>query len=89
MSIVSLFSFIMFGGQRSKNVHDVRKVCPGTTFCVLACFVEFYVFVFDEIDLKVLNLYTNIFVFASSRKTSPRTIQGSLRKELAFSQRLS
>ena len=38
----------MFGGQTLKNVHDVRNVCLETTLCVYVCFVEFYVFVFDE-----------------------------------------
>ena len=41
-----------FGGQTSKNVHDVRKVCLETTLCVLACFVEFYVFVLNEIPVR-------------------------------------
>ena len=39
-------------GQTSKNVHDVRKVCLERTLCVLACFVELYVFIFDEINLR-------------------------------------
>ena len=41
-----------FGGQTSKNVHDVLKVCLEMTLCVLACFVEFYVFVLDEIHVR-------------------------------------
>ena len=40
---------MMLVDQTSKNVHDVRKVCLETTLCVLACFVEFYVFILDEI----------------------------------------
>ena len=45
-------NFMKFGGQTSKNVHDVRKVCLEMTLCVLACFIEFYVFFFDEIDVR-------------------------------------
>ena len=51
------------------------------TLCVLVCFVEFYVFVFDEVDMRgpkivyrhirVGNVLENIF----------RTNQGSLRKD--------
>ena len=44
----SVLSFVKFGGQTFKNVHDVRKVCLETTLSVFACFVEFYAFVFDE-----------------------------------------
>ena len=50
-------------GQTSKNVHDIRKVCLETTLCVYACFIEFYVFVLDEIDMvgpKIL--YEHIWV---------------------------
>ena len=39
-------SFVNFGGQTSKNVHDVLKVSLEITFCVYVCFVKFYVFVF-------------------------------------------
>ena len=41
-------SFVKFGGQTSKNVHDVQKVCLDMTLCVYTCFVEFYVFVMDK-----------------------------------------
>lgn len=44
---------MIFGGKTSKNVHDVRKVCLLTSLCVLVCSVEFYVFVFDEIYVRV------------------------------------
>ena len=37
-----------FGGQTSKNVLDVQKVYLETILHVYVCFVEFYVFVFDE-----------------------------------------
>ena len=43
---------MQFEGQTSKNVHDVRKVCLETTLCVYACFVKFYVFVLDEINVR-------------------------------------
>ena len=52
MFIGILSSNMKFGGQTSKNVHDVRRVCLETTLCVLACFVEFYVFFLDENDME-------------------------------------
>ena len=52
-----------FRGQTFKNVHDVRKVYLEMTLCVLMCFVEFYVLVFDEIDVRDPKLvYKNIWV---------------------------
>ena len=57
--IGSLSSFMKLRGQTSKNVHDVWKVCLKTTLCVLACIVEFYVFVFDEIDMRGTKLVQN------------------------------
>ena len=50
----TVLSFVEFGGQTSKKV-----VCLETTLCVLACFVEFYVFVFDEIDMGGTKLLYN------------------------------
>ena len=50
--ICSVSSFVMFGGQMFKNVHDVGKLCLETTLRVFACFVEFYVFVFYEIHVR-------------------------------------
>ena len=41
--------FVKFGGQMSRNVHDIWKVCFETTFYVYACFIEIYVFILDEI----------------------------------------
>ena len=41
-----------FGGQTSNNIHDVQKVCLEMTLCVLVCFVEFYLFALDEIDVS-------------------------------------
>ena len=49
--IGSVSSFMKFGYQTSKYVHDVRKVCLETTLGFYACFVEFYVFVLDKIDV--------------------------------------
>ena len=41
-----------FGGQTSKNVHDVRQVFLETTLCAFASFVEFYVLFLDKIDVR-------------------------------------
>ena len=61
--IGSLSSFMKFGGQTSKNVHDVRNVCLEMTLYVLACFIGFYVFVLDEIHARGPKLvYENIQV---------------------------
>ena len=49
MYIGSVSSVVNFGGQTSKNGNDVRKACLETTLCVYACFVEFYLFVLDEV----------------------------------------
>lgn len=54
--------FIIYAGQRSKNVHNVRKVCLETTLCVLGCFVEFYVFIFYTIDVEV---FEHIWTYSS------------------------
>ena len=51
MFIGSVSSFMKFGGQTSKNVHDVQKVCLETTLCVYACFFKFYVFFLNEIHV--------------------------------------
>ena len=48
MYIGSLSSFVKFGGEMSKNAHDVRKVFLETTLGVYVCFIEFYVFILDE-----------------------------------------
>ena len=45
-------SLVKFGGQTSKNVRDVRKVCLETCLCALVCFVKFYVIVLDKIDVR-------------------------------------
>ena len=44
------------GGQMSKNVHDVRKVFFETTLCILEYFVEFYVFILNEIYMGGLKI---------------------------------
>ena len=49
--------------KRPKKVHDVRKVCLKTTLCVYACFVEFYIFVLDQIDVECSKLiYKRIWI---------------------------
>ena len=50
--IGSVSSFVKFGGETSKNVHDVWKVFFEMTFCVVACFIAFYVFVLDKIHVR-------------------------------------
>ena len=72
-------SFMKSGGQTSKNVHDVQKVCLEKNLCVLSCFVEFYEFVFDEINIGVPKLLYNLGYKHSGN--IPRTIQESLRKD--------
>ena len=46
------------------NVQDDRKVCLETCLCALVCFVKFYVFVLDEIDvyeyIRVENVRTKL-----------------------------
>ena len=39
---------VKFGGQTSKNVHDVQKVCLRKCLCDFMCLSEFYVFVLFE-----------------------------------------
>ena len=70
--IGSVFSFMKFGGQTSKKVYYVWNICLERTLCVLVCFVEFYVFVMDELGVGVLNLYMNIFKFKNSGKKVPK-----------------
>ena len=49
IEFIGIVSFIVeFGGQTSKNVLDIRKMCLEMTLCVQAYFVKFYVFVFYE-----------------------------------------
>ena len=55
-----------FEGKKSKNVHNVRKVCLKMTLCVLACFIKFYVFILDEIDMggiKIIYEHTRVEKF--------------------------
>ena len=47
-----MLNFVKFEGRTSKNVHDVREVWLETTLCVYVCFVEFYVFISDEIYVR-------------------------------------
>ena len=41
-----------FLSKTSKNVHAVQKVYLEMTLCVLVCFVEFYMLILDEIDVR-------------------------------------
>ena len=63
----------------SKNVHDIRKVCLDTCLCVLVCFVEFYVFIFDEIDVRgPTNVFKHISVgkvWVKLLKDQPRVLE--------------
>ena len=65
-----------FGGQTSKNVYDVRKNCLEMTLCVLVSFVEFYVFIFDEIDVRGP---TNVFKHISVGKVWVKLLKDQLR----------
>ena len=56
MLIGSVSSFVKFGRQMSKNIHDVRKVCLEPTLGVYACFVKFYLFVLNKIDVLDLKI---------------------------------
>ena len=61
--IGSVTSFVKFRGQMSKNIHDVRKAYLGTTLVVYACFIKFYVFILDSIDVVGTKLvYEHIWV---------------------------
>ena len=71
-----------FYSQTYKNVHDVWMVFLETTLCVIACFVEFYVFHFNEIYFcRSQNRIQTFSGWKRLGKKSPRTIQGSLRKD--------
>ena len=68
-----------FGGQTSKNVHDVQKVCLEMTLCALACFADSYEFILDEIDVRVPKLlHKHIWVgnfLEKSPKDKPRVLE--------------
>ena len=52
MSYISVLrKCVKYGGQTSKNVHDVRKVCLRKCLCVFVCLSEFYVSALPEIDV--------------------------------------
>ena len=42
---------VKFGGQASKNVPDVWKICLKKYLCVLICLSEIYVFVLIKNDV--------------------------------------
>ena len=48
MYIGSVSSFVKFGDQTTKKVHDVQKVCLETTLCIYVRFIEFYELFLDE-----------------------------------------
>ena len=68
-----------FGDKTSKNFHDVRKVFLETSFCVYVCFVEFYMFFFDEFHVRGRNLlYKHICVgnvMVNIPKDHPRVLE--------------
>ena len=51
MFLDSVWSFVTYEGQTSKNVHDVLKVCLRKWLCTLLCFTEFYVFFLIKIKV--------------------------------------
>ena len=61
-----------FGGQTSKNVHDIRKVCLETTLCFKAYFIEFYVFVLGEIHVRDAKLVYQIVWIGNVRANIPK-----------------
>ena len=79
MYIGSVLSFVKFGGQTSNNVHGVRKVCLETTMSVYACFVEFYVFVLDKINVRGPKVvYYDVWVgnvWENIAKNHPRVLE--------------
>ena len=62
--------------QTSKNIHDIRKICLETTLCILACFIQCYLLVLDEIDVRGRKLryeyisIINVKVQVSTEKTN-------------------
>ena len=49
--IGSVSGFVKFWGKTSNNVNDVWKVCLETTLYVYVCFIEYYLFILEEIDI--------------------------------------
>ena len=76
-----MLSLMKFGGQTSKKVDDVRKIILETTLCVLACFIKLYVFVLDKIDMGGTKIVYDHIRYGNVCGKTPRTIQGSLRKD--------
>ena len=64
--------FVKFGGQMSKNVRDVRMVCPETTLCVYVCFVNFFVLFLYEIHVRGVKLIENHNWVGKVRKIIPK-----------------
>ena len=59
------------------------------TLGVLACFLEFHRFIFDEIDMGVPKIIYKYIWWEMSGKKPPMNIQGSFIKDPTLSQRLS
>ena len=88
--IGSVSIFVEFGGQMSKNVHDVWKCFLEMTLCVSACFVEFYVFVIDEINLRGYKLvYYHVFYWKRLGKHPQGQSKGPRGRTQKVVQRLS
>ena len=49
--ICSVSCFVKFGYQTSKTVHDIQKFYIETTSGVYECFIAFFMFFLDEIDV--------------------------------------
>ena len=58
--IGSVSCFLKFLGQTLKNVHDVWMMFLEMTLCVELCFIEIYVFIFEEthvVGYKIMFIY--------------------------------
>ena len=79
MHIGSVSSFLKFGGQKFKNVYDIRNACLETTLCMYACFVKFYVFALDEVhvrDTKIVYKYILVGnLWENIPKDHPRVLE--------------
>ena len=72
----------------SNNVHNIRKVCLETTLCVLACFVEFYLFVLNEIVLRYPKIVYKYIRVGNIRHKIPKEQPGVLEERPMFEQRV-
>ena len=51
MFLGSVWNFVTFEGQTSRNIHDFKKVRLKKCYCIFMYVSEFYVFVLIEIDV--------------------------------------